>query len=134
MSFPVTYYCPRCGAYVELERAGYLADRSVTPYPLVGWEYAGPDEAFEDADGVRFVCGESEAAGLRWTGERSDADDVARPGGDSPCGEPFYLSFVRFEDGVEVDPEPESEYVTVADHGPSTPRGPPSPRGPNGSQ
>jgi hypothetical protein len=115
MSFPVTYYCPRCGAYVELDREGYLADRSVTPYPLVGWTYADPDEDFEAAnvDGVRLVCGESEASGLRWTGERSDAADVEHPTGESPCGEPFYLSFVRFEDGERVDPEPESERVRL---------------------
>jgi len=31
MSYPVTYYCPHCGTLVELERDGYLADKSVTP-------------------------------------------------------------------------------------------------------
>jgi hypothetical protein len=115
MSFPVTYYCPHCGAVVELQREGYLADRSVTPYPLVGWTYARPDEPFEDgaADGVAFACGESEAEGLRWTGDTSEADDVDEPGLESPCGREFYLSFVRFEDGEEVEPVPESEYVRV---------------------
>ena len=112
MSYPVTYYCPHCGAYAELEREGYLADKTVTPYPLAGWEYATPDEAFEDADGVVFRCGEdgtlreSEASPTpRRAGETGD--------GEEGCGERFYLSFVRFEDGEEVDPRPESEYVEI---------------------
>ncbi|MFB6107966.1 MAG: hypothetical protein ABEJ82_03875 [Haloplanus sp.] len=96
MPYPVTYYCPHCDALVELEREGYLADKSVTPYPLEGWTYAAPDEAFEDADGVRFVC---------------DEDGTCRD--DEGCGEAFYLSFVRFEDGEEVTPRPESEYVRL---------------------
>lgn len=97
MSYPVTYRCPHCGAGVELEREGYLADRSVTPYPLVGWEYATPDEAFESVDGVVFCCGEDGALTADETG----------------CGETFYLNFVRFEGGEEVDPEPESEYIRL---------------------
>lgn len=128
MSFPVSYYCPHCGALVEIEREGYLADKSVTPYPLVGWEYAAPEEEFEDADGVHFVCGESDAPGLTWTGERSRAGDVAEgtsaarrtwsvdvenPRGESPCGRDFYLSFVRYEDGEAVESVPESEYVDI---------------------
>jgi len=113
MSVPVSYYCPHCGAVLELDRDGYLADRSVTPYPLAGWTYVAPDEAFEDADGVRFVCGESDAPGLVWTDERSDADDVEDPDSGAPCGRTFYLSFVRFEEGEEVVPEPDSEYVRV---------------------
>ncbi|ELZ34846.1 hypothetical protein C474_00757 [Halogeometricum pallidum JCM 14848] len=128
MSYPVSYYCPHCGAVVELERDGYLADKSVTPYPLVGWEYVDPAEAFEntveeasagsrtlsdDADGVHFVCGESGPDGLRWTGEVSEANDVDEPALSSPCGREFYLSFVRFEDGREVEPVPESEYVDI---------------------
>ena len=128
MSYPVSYYCPHCGAVVELDREGYLSDKSVTPYPLVGWEYADPSAGFEDtaegtsassrtlsddADGVHLVCGESEADGLRWTGDRSEADDVAEPTLDTPCGRDFYLSFVRFVDGSEVEPVPESEYVDI---------------------
>jgi hypothetical protein len=89
----VRYYCPRCGAIATLERDAYLADKSVTPFPLEGWTYAAPDEAFEDADGVRLVCGEH-------------TDEAG-------CDEPFYLNFVRFEDGQEVDTVPESEYVTL---------------------
>lgn len=98
MSYPVTYYCPRCEAVVELEREGYLADRSVTPYPLEGWTYVDADEDVESADGVRFVCGE---------------DGTLRDDDATGCGEPFYLSYVRFENGEEVDPVPESEYVTI---------------------
>ncbi|SFR60500.1 hypothetical protein [Halogeometricum limi] len=115
MSYPVSYYCPHCGAVVELARDGYLSDKSVTPYPLVGWAYADPDESFEDgaADGVHLVCGESEADGLRWTGDVSEADDVDEPHLDSPCGREFYLSFVRYENGREVEPVPETEYVDI---------------------
>jgi hypothetical protein len=113
MSFPVSYYCPHCGAVVELEREGYLSDKSVTPYPLVGWEYADPTGPFEDADGVHLVCGESEGPGVRWTGDRVGADDVASPASESPCGRDVYLSFVRFEDGEEVEPVPESDYVDI---------------------
>ena len=112
MSYPVTYYCPRCEAIVELEREGYLADRSVTPYPLEGWTYVAADEDVEAADGVRFVCGEDGT--LR--------DD------ESGCGEPFYLNFVRFEDGREVETSPESEYVTLnLGEGPAGPSGPDGP-------
>ncbi|MFB6154562.1 MAG: hypothetical protein ABEJ22_01620 [Haloferacaceae archaeon] len=157
MSYPVTYYCPHCGAYVELEREGYLADRSVTPYPLAGWEYAAPDEDFERADGVRFVCGEDVGAAttLRRAPHDPDAvgdvsgigddaadaasiadgfsdaagndaagvDDFSDAAGDEEatrsadanlgCGETVYLSFVRYEDGTEVEARPESEYVTI---------------------
>jgi hypothetical protein len=81
----VRYSCPRCGAVVELDRDAYLADRSVTPAPLDGWEYAPAYEPFESADGVELVCGAAETRG-------------------EGCGRPFYLSFVRFEEGREVDP------------------------------
>ena len=103
-----------------MEREGYLADKSVTPYPLEGWSYVDPapfvdgDVDVDSADGVRFVCGES--TGVEWEGEG--------------CGEPFYLSFVRFEDGVEVEPAPERDYVTLAGEGPRGPRGPEGPPGP----
>ncbi|QLG26645.1 hypothetical protein HUG10_03410 [Halorarum halophilum] len=114
MGFPVTYYCPHCGALAELERDAYLADKAVTPYPFEGWEYAAPDEAFEDADGVRFVCGE---------------DGTLVPGEDG-CGEPFYLSFVRFANGEELDPRVPSEYVELAEG--NDPRGPSQPDSPDG--
>ena len=122
MSTPVRYYCPHCETVVAIEREGYLADKTVTPYPLEGWSYVAaeafvdPEEDVEPADGVRFVCGDS--SGVDWEGEG--------------CGEAFYLSFVRFEDGVEVEPEPESERVTLSGPGPRAPRGPEGPQGPPG--
>lgn len=101
----VSYHCPRCGAVAELERDAYLDDRCVTAEPLDGWTYADAYEefegrraskdasgeqseprAFEGADGVVIVCGAAETDG-------------------EGCGEPYYLSFVRFEDGEEVDPD-----------------------------
>ncbi|QAU11857.1 hypothetical protein EKH57_03300 [Halorubrum sp. BOL3-1] len=154
MSYPVTYYCPHCGTLVALEREGYLADKSVTPYPLGGWTYVAPTEPFDaesgdgdghaeggdgdaaDADGVRFVCGESD--GVEWDprdGVRGD--DV---GGDEPyrepdaegvgCGEAFYLSFVRYDEGREIDPDAETEFTEIdPDPRPSGPRGPDGPSG-----
>jgi hypothetical protein len=164
MSYPVTYYCPHCGTLVELDRDGYLADKSVTPYPLEGWRYVAPTEPFEDGDergagaggadsageadsadeadgaggvdGVRFVCGESD--GVVW-----DPHDGVRGtdiGGDEPsrrpdtdavgCGEPFYLSFVRFEAGREIDPRAETELVEIdPDPRQRAPRGPDGPGG-----
>ncbi|MFC7223276.1 hypothetical protein ACFQKF_09040 [Halalkalicoccus sp. GCM10025322] len=129
----VTYYCPHCGTIAEIERDAYLADRSVTSYPLEGWEYATPDEEYESADGVRFICGESETPRVsfrrpppRGDGpSREDRDDVG-------CGEAFYLSFVRFEDGEEIDPEPPAEYVEIGTG--TGPRGPRGPRSPGGSR
>ena len=150
MGYPVTYYCPHCGTLVALDREGYLADKSVTPYPLEGWTYVAPTEPFDaadgdgdgaegdesaaEADGVRFVCGESD--GVDW-----DPHDGVRGtdvGGDEPyrepgeegvgCGETFYLSFVRFDEGREIDPAAESDPVEInPDPRPSGPRGPPGP-------
>jgi len=84
---------------VELERGAYLADKCVTPHPLEGWEYVpayevDPADAHDEdgdaysaaGDGVELVCGASETRG-------------------EGCGEPFYLSFVRFDGGEEVDPQ-----------------------------
>ncbi len=115
MGFPVSYYCPHCEALVELERDGYLADKAVTPFPFEGWSYVSPDEPFEDEDGVDgvvFVCGED--------GRLKD--------GQTGCGESFYLSFVRFEDGREIDPRKPTEQIEIADDSqPSSPRGPSGP-------
>jgi len=119
MGFPVTYYCPHCETLVELERDGYLADKAVTPFPFEGWSYVSPDEPFEDredVDGVRFVCGE---------------DGTLKNDGEG-CGETFYLSFVKFEDGEEVDPRKPSERVEIADEGPRSTRGHSGPSGPSG--
>lgn len=81
----VSYYCPRCGAVAELERDAYLDDKCVTPDPLEGWQYEDAYEEFEDGDGVVIVCGAEETDG-------------------EGCGEPYYLSFVKFENGEELDP------------------------------
>lgn len=126
MSVPVTYYCPRCGAVHELARDGYLADKTVTPYPLEGWHYVDSTDDFDaddsEANGVRIVCGDA---------------DLLLPGSDLPagadapdegCGDPFYLSFVRFEDGKEVEPVPDADYVTIGAG--ESPPGPMGPRGP----
>jgi len=121
MGYPVTYYCPHCEALVELEREGYLADKAVTPFPFEGWTYVGPDEPFEDradVDGVAFVCGEE--------GLLADADEEG-------CGESFYLSFVKFDEGEEVDPRKPSEQVEIAGEGPRSTQGPSGPGGPGGS-
>jgi hypothetical protein len=80
----VSYHCPRCGAIAELERDAYLNDTCVAADPLDGWEYADAYGDFEDEDGVVIVCGAAETDG-------------------EGCGEPYYLSFVKFEQGREVD-------------------------------
>lgn len=99
MTVPVTYTCPHCGAATSVERRPTLADRSVTTVRQPGWEYAEPAEgadAFEDADGIAFVCGED--------GPTTDLEGDPVEG----CGRPFYLNFVRFERGVELEPDPPS--------------------------
>ena len=114
MTVPVRYYCPHCETVVTLQRSASLADKSVTPYPLTGWTYAEVDGDYESADGIRIVCGERDGE------SGADADGEG-------CGEPYYLNFVRFEDGKEVEPRPESERVELASDrptGPRTPRGP----------
>ena len=62
---------------------------------------------------------------------------TARAGSDATrdepgCGEPFYLNFVRFEDGEEVSRQPESEYVKLAEG--MAPSGPQGPNGPGFSR
>ena len=119
MSYPVRYYCPRCETIVELERSGYLEDKSVTPYPLEGWSYADVDGDYGEADGVRIVCGDD--------GSTDSARFVADGADAAGCGEPFYLNFVRFEDGREIEPTPETERVELAPEGPRPPSGPDDP-------
>ena len=80
----VRYTCPRCDAIVTLDRDAALADKSVTPFALDDWEYAAPYESFEAADGVEIVCGASETDG-------------------EGCGEVFYLNFVNYDEGHEID-------------------------------
>ncbi len=163
MSYPVTYHCPACETVVEVEREGYLSDKAVTPYPFEGWRYVEPTAPFEndEADGVRFVCGESD--GVVWAprtgpGVDEDGDDVdsggredggnaaadRHPAADGPsrertnpaatgddetgCGKAFYLSFVRYEEGREIDPRPETEMVEINPDPRS--RGPRGPSGP----
>lgn len=92
---PVRYTCPHCGAVVTIDRKPTLADRSVTTVPQPGWEYARPsDDAMESADGIAFLCGSD--------GPVTDQDGEPVEG----CGRPFYLNFVRFEHGVELEPDP----------------------------
>ena len=113
MPFPVRYYCPRCETVATLQRSGYLADKSVTLYPLEGWTYAAVDGNYEGADGVRIACGAADTA-ITFDGEG--------------CGEQYYLNFVRFEDGREVEPVPEPERVELAHpHRPDRPRTPDGP-------
>lgn len=124
----VSYYCPRCGAVAELDRDPYMADKSVTPFPLEGWTYADPaedDYERDEYDGVRLGCGE--AGVLDWSHPPDASEDRAGGGEDPGCGEPFYLNFVRFEDGREVAGSRESRRVDLAET-----RGPDSPGGPSG--
>ena len=108
MVVPVRYRCPRCDAITTLQRSPSLADKSVTPYPLRGWTYAEVDDEYDTYSGVRIVCGEG---------------DIESQG----CGEPYYLNFVRFENGQEVQPRPERERI---EFGPDRTAHPPSPNWP----
>lgn len=95
MTVTVRYTCPHCDAVHSLERPPDLADRSVTTVSQPGWEYAAPDDLErEDADGIAFVCGED--------GPVTDLEGEPVEG----CGRPFYLNFVRYEQGVELEPDP----------------------------
>ncbi|RQG98354.1 hypothetical protein [Natrarchaeobius oligotrophus] len=95
MTVTVRYTCPHCGAVTSVDRAPTLADRSVTTTAQPGWAYAEPnDDDLEDADGIAFVCGED--------GSVTALDGESVEG----CGRPFYLNFVRYERGVELEPDP----------------------------
>lgn len=97
MTVTVSYTCPHCGALTRVERRADLADKSVTTASQAGWEYATPDddlERLESADGIAFRCGED--------GPTTTLEGESVEG----CGRPFYLNFVRFEHGVELEPEP----------------------------
>lgn len=138
MSVPVRYYCPRCGAVAALDREGYLSDKCVTPTPLDGWEYAAAYDDFEDSAEPRSADNSSGARRERSEGlddanggtvsgqsPREDADGVeivcgAKETEDEGCGEVYYLNFVKYEDGQEVDPMDRS-FVPPAVDGPSIP-------------
>jgi hypothetical protein len=111
----VSYHCPYCGAVTGVEREGYLADRCVTRESLDGWAYAPAadgvegDDFTEHADGIEMVClGDATSAGAgaggrETTGGSGGADDPD-PDADG-CGRTYYVSFVRFENGQEIDPD-----------------------------
>ncbi|RQG91312.1 hypothetical protein EA462_04830 [Natrarchaeobius halalkaliphilus] len=95
MTVTVRYTCPHCDAVTSVEREPDLADRSVTALSQPGWEYAAPgDDDLESADGIAFVCGED--------GPVTDLEEEPVEG----CGRPFFLNFVRYERGVELEPNP----------------------------
>ena len=95
MTVSVSYACPHCSAITDVERAPELADKSVTTRPQAGWEYANPDDpALESADGIAFTCGVDRPTRSP-TGEDADG-----------CGRPFYLNFLRYSHGVELEPDP----------------------------
>lgn len=97
MTVTVRYTCPHCDAVVPVERSGELTDRSVTISPQAGWKYARRTDALdtvEAADGIEFRCGEG--------GPVSDREGTPVDG----CGRAYYLNFVRFASGVELEPDP----------------------------
>ncbi len=103
----VSYACPHCGALVSVERPPELADKSVTLTPQPGWEYATPDDPLdvrEAADGIVFECGR----GKTGTEDGTDTEGTTTREGEPAegCGRSFYLNFVRFESGVELEPDP----------------------------
>lgn len=136
MAHPVRYNCPRCGTIATLERSGYLADKSVTQYPLEGWTYAdvdradavvdGSEDPYAAADGVRIVCGEDGTDGGEPSVARRDPSNEPSES-DGGCGKPYYLSFIRFEDGYEVEPKPGPELVELAPDRARRPRWPSGP-------
>lgn len=94
MPVSVSYACPHCGAIVHVERDPELDDKSVTTDPQPGWKYVSPDGDLASADGIAFLCGED--------------GPVRTPDGSETtgCGRPYYLNFVRYRQGVELEPEP----------------------------
>ncbi len=97
----VRYTCPHCGAVASVERTPELADKSVTTTPQAGWEYETPEadiEALESADGIAFQCGEGSAFGADAAVDTAEAN--------TGCGRPFYLNYLRYASGVELEPDP----------------------------
>jgi len=112
----VTYHCPYCGAVTGVERDAYMNDKCVTREPLDGWTYADATDDVERADGIRFVClgdgardpdtgadagGDLEEQASTTAAGEGGANDP-RPNEDG-CGRTFYLNYVRYADGQEVD-------------------------------
>jgi hypothetical protein len=113
----VTYHCPYCGALTSLERDAYMRDKSITEKPLDGWAYASTTDDFEDSE-ARGASGSEERSS---SGNRPQAGDSRTESGDADgiemvciadaddyldgCGRVFYLNFVRFRDGSEVEPD-----------------------------
>lgn len=104
----VSYHCPYCGAVTAVERDGYLNDKCVTREPLDGWEYAGTTADFESANGIELVClGNGDAPA---EADSTAADRPSQAGGANDpnpekdgCGRTYYLSFLRYEDGEELE-------------------------------
>ena len=96
----VTYTCPYCDAVVSIDRDPYLRDKSVTKDPQGDREYAATTGEYEDADGIEFVC----------IGDPDDPDDG--------CGRTFYLNYVKYEDGREIDDGPSLEDTPRFDFNP----------------
>ncbi len=120
----VSYHCPYCGAVTGVEREGYLADRCVTREPMDGWEYAPAADGVEDddftehADGIEMVClGDVTPPDADVADGTPPGDGHTDGGAENPapgadgCGRTYYVSFVRFEDGREVEPDvPPEDY------------------------
>ncbi|WP_135822773.1 hypothetical protein [Halostella litorea] len=96
----VTYTCPYCDAVVAIDRDPYLRDKSVTTEPQGDREYASTTGAYEDADGIEFVC----------IGDPEDPDDG--------CGRTFYLNYVKYERGRELHEGPSLEDTPRFDFNP----------------
>jgi hypothetical protein len=113
----VTYHCPYCGAVTGVERDAYMNDKCVTREPLDGWTYAAPTDDVEAADGIEFVClgdgardpGSDDIAAAGAPEDSGSATAAGEGGANDPrpdedgCGRTFYLNYVQYADGEEVD-------------------------------
>jgi len=111
----VTYTCPYCDAVVAIDRDPYLRDKSVTTEPQGGREYASTTGAYEDADGIEFVCIGSRSV----PDDRTASDAVDDPDDpDDGCGRTFYLNYVKYEGGRELHDGPSLEDTPRFDFNP----------------